>query len=197
MAGPARLDLESVRLSAGTRSPEGTRCAWRLRSVPGVGRSRETGCLLLVAAAQVPTDPADSRLVTSASGPKAFPWQPCLQPGVYRFDLFAACRLWEPDALLKCYPVSLFRPRPTVALPCGTNPVGLVCVTESLSDQGSPQTFHPCASIPRPGVCEVTQRIPHMPCLLGPGGLSSHTLSFLSRAHIPTVNLLVFMLVFW
>lgn len=73
VAGPARLDLESIRLSAGTRSPEGTRCARRLRSLPGVGRSRETGCLLLVAAAQVPTDPADSRLVTLASGPKLSP----------------------------------------------------------------------------------------------------------------------------
>lgn len=128
---------------------------------------------------------------------QAFPWQPCLQPGVYRFDLLAACRLWEPDALLKCYPVSLFWPRLTVALPCGIDPVGLVCVTDSPSDRGSPQTFHPCTFIPRPGVCEVTQRIPHMPRLLGPGSLSSHTLSLLSRAHIPTVNLLVFMLGFW
>ena len=48
--------------------------------------------------------------MTLASGPRALPQGSCLQPGVdqsYPFDLFAAWRLREPDALLKCCPVSL------------------------------------------------------------------------------------------
>lgn len=54
--GPARLDLGSITLSAGLQPPQGTRCARRLHKVPGAGWSRETGCLLPVAAGQVPTD---------------------------------------------------------------------------------------------------------------------------------------------
>lgn len=111
------------------QSPEGTRCARQLYEVPGVGRSRETGCLLPVAAGRVPTDSGDSGLMTVASWPKALPWWSCLQPGVYRFYLFAACRLWEPDTLLKCYPVSLLAQVDSVSAIGHSNPCG-PCVCE-------------------------------------------------------------------
>ena len=109
-------------LGAGTQSPEGTRCARQLYKVPGVGRSRETGvfasCSCWTGSHRLGGLWAhDFGLMTLASWPKALPCWSCLQPGVYRFYLFAACRLWEPDTLLKCYPVSPFWPELTVSLP--------------------------------------------------------------------------------